>query len=262
MRDPERNVEDAYARRLAYARNSGCNTCILTGTGEPMTQPGFLRWFGKMNRQLPNLGLATPFSIIEVQTSGIMLSAESLDMLVGEVGVSTIALSLSSMESEENTRINGTPGQLAVDIDRLAAQIKERNLNLRLCLNLSDAYNSVTVGYMFDRARDLGADQLTFRELFVSDIYSDTEQGRWIQEHPLRENALNGFIYPYIVEHGTKLYRLPFGAEVYSVEGMSVVVDHDCMNKAVHDDGSIKYLILRPDCHLYCRWDDRGSLIF
>jgi molybdenum cofactor biosynthesis enzyme MoaA len=260
MREPSDRVVGAYLQRLAYASNAGCNTCILTGTGEPMTQPGFLRWFGEMNQSM-GFGLARPFSVIEVQTSGIMLDEAKLDMLVDEVGVSTIALSLSAIDSDTNARVNGTPDKLKVDIDRLAAWIKQRNLNLRLCLNLSSVYNSMSIGEIFDRAHNLGANQLTFRELFISDIYNDTPQGRWIQEHPFVEDGLDN-IFRHIEANGTKLYHLPYGAAVYSMAGMSVVVDQDCMNKEVKDDGSIKYLILRPDCHLYCRWDDPGSIIF
>ena len=56
------------------------------------------------------------------------------------------------------------------------------------------------------------------------------------------------------------LERLPFGALRYSVDGISTVVDDDCMNQEVKD--TLKYLILRPDCKLYTKWDDAGSLLF
>jgi hypothetical protein len=190
-----------------------------------------------------------------------MVNKVNFDLLIDQVGVSTIALSLSSMDSDTNAEINRTPDSIAFDIDVLARQVKGQGLNLRLCLNLSSAYNSMGVEDMLARAHQLGADQLTFRKLFVSDIYTGTPQGQWIREHQFRENGL-AEIAAYIKQQGVELYRLPFGASVYSVNGMSVVVDQDCMNKTVRDDGSIKYLILRPDCHLYCRWDDHGSLIF
>ncbi|GAG40875.1 unnamed protein product, partial [marine sediment metagenome] len=64
----------------------------------------------------------------------------------------------------------------------------------------------------------------------------------------------------YRISKGTPLYRLPYGPLVYSVMGMSVVLDDDCMSKENED--SLKYVILREDGKLYCRWDDKGSLIF
>ncbi len=49
---------------------------------------------------------------------------------------------------------------------------------------------------------------------------------------------------------------------VYSVEGMSTVIDSDCMNSKESNNDTLKYIILREDGKLYCRWDDIGSLIF
>ncbi len=33
-----------------------------------------------------------------------------------------------------------------------------------------------------------------------------------------------------------------------------------CVSKKV--DGTIRYLILREDCKLYTKWDDKGSILF
>ena len=41
---------------------------------------------------------------------------------------------------------------------------------------------------------------------------------------------------------------------------MSTVIDDDCMSQVPKDE--YKYLILRPNCKLYSRWDDPASLIF
>ena len=41
---------------------------------------------------------------------------------------------------------------------------------------------------------------------------------------------------------------------------MSVVIDNDCISK--ENNESLKYVILRENGKLYCRWDDKGSLIF
>ena len=64
----------------------------------------------------------------------------------------------------------------------------------------------------------------------------------------------------WIITNGNKLERLPFGAIRYSVDGISTIVDDDCMSK--ENEEAIKYLILRPNCKLYTRWDDKGSLLF
>ena len=69
----------------------------------------------------------------------------------------------------------------------------------------------------------------------------------------------------YIRSEGNQLERLSFGAIRYSVNGISCVVDDNCMGKTVEVKEvkeDIKYFILRPNCKLYTRWDDSGSLWF
>ena len=61
-------------------------------------------------------------------------------------------------------------------------------------------------------------------------------------------------------ENGTPIARLPYGFIQYSVNGISTVIDDNCMSKDNIDE--MKYAILRPNGHLYSRWDDKGSLIF
>lgn len=74
----------------------------------------------------------------------------------------------------------------------------------------------------------------------------------------------------YVRSNGRVPGVLPYGAAKYSLQGMSVVVDDDCMGKGVSnsdasklpDQDTYKYLILRPDCKLNSQWDDIASLIF
>ena len=69
----------------------------------------------------------------------------------------------------------------------------------------------------------------------------------------------------YVMLHGSPLGILPYGAIKYSLHGMAVVVDNDCMAKGKLPDAekdAYKYLILQPDCKLYSQWDDPASLIF
>ena len=41
---------------------------------------------------------------------------------------------------------------------------------------------------------------------------------------------------------------------------MSTVIDDDCMSK--DNNEALKYIVLRENGKLYCRWGDEGSLIF
>lgn len=64
----------------------------------------------------------------------------------------------------------------------------------------------------------------------------------------------------FILENGNKLERLSFGSRKYSVNGISTVIDENCMGKDADDN--LKYLIIRENAKIYTQWDDSGSLIF
>ena len=75
-----------------------------------------------------------------------------------------------------------------------------------------------------------------------------------VQRRKIRE------ITEYVKSNGRALEVLPFGSIKYSVNGMGVVIDTDCMSTEAKD--TIRYLILRPNAKLYSKWDDKGSLVF
>lgn len=247
-----------YANRLAFARDNGCNTVIYTGEGEPLLNPRFLGDAAAWNR-----GLEHPFRWIELQTSGVTINDEKLAWLKTDIGIATICLSLSSLFSnEQNAYYNGTPADLVVDIDALCTAVKGHGFNLRLSLNMTDFYNKSEPEGIFERLHELKADQVTFRILYsVKEPNTKTEKeiNKWIAEHSACEPVIEK-IRKYILSRGRKLERLPFGAIRYSVYGISTVLDDDCMSTEAKE--ALKYLILRPDCRLYTKWDDPGSMLF
>lgn len=241
-----------YLDRLEYCRDDKVDTIMLTGSSEPQQNRKFLTYFGLLMQLMKN-----PFHKIEMQTTGVLIDRNYLRFLRNHVGVNTIALSLSSFSNEKNREYNGTPIDLKVDIDQLCRDIKEYDFNLRLCLNMTDGFNWYDIDSIFSTAKALGANQITFRMLYSS--YNNTPQDDWIFVHGAKPSAATS-IKEYILEHGTELGTLPYGAKKYSVHGMSTVVDTDCMNKENKEEN--KYYILRPDCKLYSQWDDPASLIF
>ena len=113
---------------------------------------------------------------------------------------------------------------------------------------------------IFNRCKQLGADQVTFRKMYSSGTMS--EQDRWISEHMIYDHEAWFYnLGNYIKSNGNFINVLEYGQERYSVDEMSVVIDDDCMAKKKNVKAA-KYLILRPDCHLYSKWDDKGSLVF
>ncbi len=137
---------------------------------------------------------------------------------------------------------------------------KKYDFNLRLSVNLTDWFERMEGGVkgILGCAKDkLGADQITFRQLYVSG--KGTPQDEWIRRHGASDK-FKAEILSFIRENGRPLERLEFGAIKYSIAGMSTVYDDDCMSTEVKED--LKYLILRENCKLYSHWDDDASLIF
>jgi len=242
-------------RRFDYAKLHNVDTIILTGTGEALQNVPFLLMIDMILKEMDN-----PFPRIELQTSGVMLTDVNLHIL-RQMGVSTISLSISDVFNDEyNLKIIGVHPKLQFKLDEICKKIKDFGFNLRLSLNMTDVYNHITLPEVFfDRFKELGANQITFREMYYSGNH--TREDIWIMNHLIRD-GLMGDIKHYITENGKAQYVLPFGATVYTINKMSTVVDDDCMDDKGEVDNILKYLILREDGKLYTDWGDEGSLIF
>lgn len=240
-----------YLKRLEFARDNGCNTVMLTGNGEPQQNRPFLETFGTLNNQLDK-----PFRWIEMQTTGTLLNDGYLRFLRNHVGVSTISLSLNSFDNAENAAV--CEMKSPVDIHWLCSEIKRYDFNLRLSINLTKSFETMTPADIIDKARNyFGADQITFRVLYTSG--NDTDQDAWIAQNGAGAEYIQR-VRSFIRMYGKPLGELEFGGTKYSLGGMSTVLDDDCMAKAPKRE--YKYLILRPNCKLYSQWDDPASLIF
>ena len=248
-----------YRDRLAFARDNNCNSLMFTGNGEALMNRPFMEKVAMMNEALDK-----PFRILELQTSGVTLDEETLRWLRNTIRVSTISLSLSSVYSDAmNREYNRTPESLMVNIENLCAEIKRYDFNLRLSLNMTDAYNEeflseASIRRLFERCSKLEADQLTFRKLYTSGL--GTPQDKWIEQHAVNSGFWL-YLKDYVKAFGRKLEKLPYGAYRYAVNNISTVIDEDCMSTGAGKD-EIKYLILRPNSKLYTLWDEKGSILY
>jgi len=243
--------EKDYIRRLEFARDNGCNTVMLTGTAEPQQNLTFLREFGTMNQNL-----SSPFRWIEIQTTGVLMDRNVLRLLRNHVGVSTISLSISSFNSEENMLNNGTPVNHMVKILDFCSLVKEYGFNLRLSLNMTNCFEKQGLDLVLRNIRLCLADQVTFRRLYVQE---GTPQGDWIKKNACSREFLDR-LETHILNNGKRLGILEYGQEQWSYDNASYVFDRDCMAKDQKE--AMKYLILRPNARLYSKWDDSASLVF
>lgn len=245
-----------YLKRLEFARDNGCNTIMLTGNSEPQQNRKFLTYFGMMMQLMQH-----PFRWIEMQTTGTLIDQNYLRFLRNHVGVNLISLSVSSLDDQVNNAIIRTTEKGWIDLHQLCSEIKRYDFSLRLSLNLTNEFRKFDVvpQALFQRCKDLEADQVTLRVLYSSG--SGTPQDNWIAENGLHEPHVS-MIQKYVEENGRVLGVLPHGTVKYSLDGLCVVIDADCMDKSEKIDEDYKYLILQPDCKLYSQWDDKSSLIF
>jgi organic radical activating enzyme len=264
--------ENQMTKRIRYATMNNVNTCIITGTGEPLQNKSFLNKLSILFRKMDN-----PFPNIEFQTTGVFLSETEKDFdnfaytekdkliyknirLLQILGVNTVSLSVADIfDDDNNTKLMCVPENLKFSLPELIKILKKHKFNIRLSLNMTKIYSHKSVTDTINRARDLGAEQITFRKLYYPEYNEFTEQGHWVQQNSI-ENDYFGRLNDTIKTFGKPLYRLPFGPMVYSIYGMSTVIDDDCMSKDNYD--ALKYIILREDGKLYTQWDDKGSIIF
>ncbi len=244
-------IPRAYLDRMQFVRDEGCNSMILTGTAEPQQNLDFIYQLLAYNRLLRK-----PFYNIAIQTTGSNLMQDDIKELA-DAGVTTLALSISSIDDKRNWEIIHTPiGARNMTIHALIYTAKENNMNVRACFNLTDEFNNMAPQDYFNWCKDYKVDQATFRKIYADGI---NEKAEWVRQHEFSSEKFDD-IAKYIKENGTPISRLPYGFIQFSVHGVSTVIDDNCMSKDNIDE--IKYAILRPNGHLYSRWDDTGSLIF
>ena len=250
---------ESYKNRMAFARDNGCNTVMLTGQGEPQQNLPFIGKFAKMNSEL-----VMPFRNIEIQTTGAKIDDYVLESFRLN-GITTVSVSVSCLnDNDANTEVINN-GHTPINLEWLCLKVKEYGMNLRLSLNVTKwiyLYDEPKGGYetVFKYCSEvLKADQLTFRKMYSEG--SNTPQAKWLEKYNVNTEKYFGGLNKYIIENGRYLDTLEYGSKRYSVMGMSTVVDEDCMAKS-EEKQAFKYLILRPNCKLYTQWDDKGSLLF
>lgn len=257
-----------YLRRMIFAKENDANIMMITGDIEPLQNRHFLQTLAIMNRYvLPQRGCSS-FNWISIQSSGVGFDRVYARFLRNTVGVSVFSFSLSSFDDEKNAEIVGMPPKMKVKIQDVCKIAKDYDFTLRLSLNMSkEMLRSVSEGgfltysevidAIFQKVKNLGANQVTFRKLYTS---GDNEQSRWIEENKVDAEFFTK-LKEYVRENGKLIGVLPYGYNQYSVYGISVVIDEDCMNEGKSNKDVSKYFVIRPDCKIYDGWN-KEDIIF
>jgi hypothetical protein len=244
---------------MAYAKEYGCDTMVLTANGEPLQNIKFLLRLAGYHDLLGVAG----FHKIEIQTTGSLLfSNRGVLKALKALGVSTVSLSVCDPWSDVvNDKIIGRPERVPTPLLDICDLIKKWGFILRLSYNMIQLDNfslhqySDFLGYL-SRAASLGADQITFKRLHALDY--DCPQREWVLKNGVTEKQWRNLLDD-IKHRCSPLEEEMNGNMRYSINGISVLAIGDCMSPR---DDSYRYLIIREDGRLYSRWEDKGSLIF
>lgn len=253
-----------YVDSMIFAKENDANTMMITGDIEPLQNRHFLQTLSLINKYvLPQNG-CSPFNWIEIQTSAVGFDEGYARFLRNTVGVRVFSFSLSSFDNKKNSEIVGMPKNMTVDIEKVCAIAKKYDFTLRLSLNMSQemirsvggTLNFKIIENVFTKAQSLGADQVTFRKFYTD---GDNEQSKWITENAVPDDFFKS-LHEYVKSRGRIIGTLPYGYSQYSVNGISVVIDEDCMNEAKAQKETSKYFVIRPDCKLYDGWNKEDKI--
>jgi hypothetical protein len=231
---PELYKQDYYDA-MKFSKDNDCHDLIFTGeNGECLVNKKFMEFVVAINKSLPN-----PFLKLELQTSGCYLLGktqlkqydhnnnlkllstkedyyDNLKWLRETVRIKIISLSLFDIFDSKNNSLYSRPKneKAYVDIEETCKQIKEHGFTLRLSINMTDLYDvkGITPKQIFERAKELGADQITFRVLYSTknpQSEKEVEIDNWIQKNQCSDEYMKE-IEEFITTHGKPLEKLSF----------------------------------------------------
>lgn len=253
-------------KRMEYAQRQGCQTVMLTGSNEPQQNR---RWLETLYHVMQ--GLPEKFVNIEMQTTGALLDYDYVNYLK-KFGVTTIAVSAFNIDDDKINRDIEENADKNLNLEALCNRITSLGMTLRLCLNVTDyissAIKDIKNPYRFDfglevnrllnRCYELGADQVTFRKMWSA---PGTPEAKWIESNCKFDDHVIRAVNETVMNYGTLICKLPYGANRYDFRGFSIVVDTDSMAKD-ENNFATKYYIIREDGKMYSSWDSKASIVF
>lgn len=252
------------ACNLAHKANT--TTVLLTGKGEPTLYPGHVTDTLRGLRDYK-------FPLIEMQTNGITMAANEPEMVKNagidmdtylyqwySLGLTTIALSVVHWEEEYNRRIynpNGKHYSLSLLIDKL----HKIGFSVRLCVMMLKGYidTPFAAGKMIGFCQNNKVEQLTFRNIYLSEVTDNPSVTQWTKNHALSETEL-GEIVKGIRGTGTLIQHLMHGMDVYDVKGQNVCLGN-CLTHDTNGKDEFRSLIFFPEGSLYYDWQYKGARI-
>lgn len=230
-----------YANRLKIASRmcmqSGANTCLITGVGEPTLYPEKI--------VIVTSAVHEYFPLIELQTNGIRLKDmhDSLCTYLKDK-LTTISISAVSPVHEENLKIYG---KNYVPLEENIAFLKDMNYSVRISyVGIKGVMDSIEkIKEALDFSKKHNVDQTTYRPVWGDESYA-------VDTNKIYEDVTFN-------PEFQQLLILPHGAVVYDYNGMNFCLAN-CMTRTT-DPNNIRQMIVFPDGRIGYDWDRPGAVI-
>ncbi len=258
LREPKVNWRN-FKIACQLARQSGVTTVLITGKGEPTLFPKQISYF--LTEMHP-----FEFPLIEMQTNGIRIAEEEslLPYLAAwyELGMTTVAISIVHYDPEKNHGVYVPHRDSYIDLPELIKKLHDNGFSVRLSCVLAGGFidSPELVQNLLDFASSNKVEQLTVTPVNKpdEDRSRHKEAWDWTNKHHLPDANLREIV-EYVQSHGTLLWTLVHGAEVYDVGGQNLCLNN-CLTIQPHSD-KVRNLIFYPDGHLRTYWQYPGSII-
>jgi len=256
-----KNCPYCISKMTGYSKNSGdhlmaqnlkkvrylaamaqVTSVLFTGKGEPCWDMDLL------------LGIMAPFEHLpsELQTNGGMLDKKDINRL-HNAGLNVLAFSLDRLEQFDSC-------------SKLAASARKQGIVTRVTLNITNLLpRETTMRGILSLTKKYGYQQLTLRQITIpNNIKTQDKKARdakaWVLKNvdPTHYDELVNQI-THLPQH--EIRRLPYGAIVYDIGGISVTSFDYCIQDANNNE-DIRSLIFMEDGHVYTAWNSKASILF
>lgn len=222
------------ARKIADNADISC--VIITGKTEPL-QPENLEMFLEICKIFQDYP-------IEVQTNGTTLNQGAVLRTLNEARVNTVAVSIDNWNQMREQ------GEILNRLSKLG-------FNTRVTINLTENILSHSHWDYIRVCSYYRINQVSFRQLTIPE-YLETPAPKEVYEYinSIDKDRIKKFLEDLnsvITKEGLFIRKLPFGASIYIVEGISFTVLNHCIQENSNED-DIRSLIYFEDGHLSTSW--------
>jgi len=240
------------------AKQSGIDTVMITGKGEPLLFPGQITDYLDALKRFE-------FPFIELQTNGILLSEqkEKYDQFLKDwytKGLTIPSISIAHYDNEKNRKIFLPNKKQYPDLSELVSSLHGFGYSVRLACVLLDGFidSSGELEKLVDFSRENKVEQLTIRPV-NKPVYSlDNRVYDWVSKNYLKAEQEKE-ISQYLERKGEPILELAHGGIVYDVSGQNVCLTNSLTHNK--DPDKTRQLIFFPDGHLRYDWEKEGAIL-